>query len=114
MLQECSFETVSLGYSSFCPLFTKEEFEAYGYYFDLCFHYNNGFGSPVSGALGIGWVEEVVSRLTGERLTSTHSSVNTTLSGDPTYFPLDQTIYVDASHDTSITAMLGMFFSSLC
>lgn len=31
-------ETISLGYSSFCPLFTEAEFMAYGYTYDLEFY----------------------------------------------------------------------------
>lgn len=41
MLYLCSYETVALGYSAFCPLFTQEDFEAYGYYFDIVFHYKS-------------------------------------------------------------------------
>lgn len=35
MLQLCSYETDALGYSAFCPLFTKQDFENYEYYYDL-------------------------------------------------------------------------------
>jgi len=35
MLQLCSYETDSLGYSAFCGLFSAQDFENYEYYFDL-------------------------------------------------------------------------------
>ena len=35
MLELCSYETDALGYSSFCNLFTQEDFLNYEYYFDL-------------------------------------------------------------------------------
>lgn len=35
MLQLCSYETVALGYSVFCGLFSEEDFLNYEYYFDL-------------------------------------------------------------------------------
>jgi len=33
----CAYETVALGYSNFCPLFTKEEWQGYEYDLDLQF-----------------------------------------------------------------------------
>ena len=124
-----SDETVALGSSAFCPLFTTKELEGYEYYHDLfvsplwaldssdtacrAFHYSYGFGSPISAAMGIGWVQErmctpsmgfklsrspaVVSRLTQEPIAATNSSTNSTITSDPSLFPLDQSIYVDAS-----------------
>jgi hypothetical protein len=35
MLQLCSYETDALGYSSFCKLFTAEDFRNYEYYYDI-------------------------------------------------------------------------------
>lgn len=31
MMDNCAYETVSLGYSEFCDLFTKDEWKAYEY-----------------------------------------------------------------------------------
>jgi hypothetical protein len=44
MQQLCSYETVALGYSAFCDLFTEEEWLSYDYKFDLSFWYSNGPG----------------------------------------------------------------------
>ncbi|KAG8816269.1 hypothetical protein FRC17_000379 [Serendipita sp. 399] len=104
----CAYETVALGYSSFCPLFTEEEWEGFEYTNDLYFWYESGFGSPVARALGSGYVLELLSRLTQIPIRSSSSqptkssstfSVNTTLDADPLMFPLDQPLYVDATHD---------------
>jgi hypothetical protein len=35
MLQLCSYKTQALGYSTFCGLFSEEDFLNYEYYFDL-------------------------------------------------------------------------------
>ena len=63
----CPYETVALGYSSFCDLFTVEEWKAFQYRFDIMWWYGSGFGSPVARASGIGYVQELVSRLTHSR-----------------------------------------------
>ncbi|KAF8752010.1 histidine acid phosphatase family [Rhizoctonia solani] len=63
----CPYETVALGYSKFCELFTQEEWEGFHYALDLGFWYNDVFGSPISLALGAGWVTEMVARLTHTR-----------------------------------------------
>lgn len=52
--------------------------------------------------MGIGWVSELVSRLTQEPIQTANSSTNATLTSDPAYFPLDQSIYVDASESLLI------------
>lgn len=35
MLELCSYETVALGYSAFCDLFSQQDYLNYEYYFDL-------------------------------------------------------------------------------
>nr|GAT44528.1 acid phosphatase [Mycena chlorophos] len=114
MQQTCSYETVALGYSAFCDLFTQEEWEGYEYSIDLSFWYNNGPGNPATAAMGVGWVQELVSRLTGERLTQANTTTNLTLDADPITFPLNQPIFVDATHDTILsTIVVAMNFTSM-
>jgi hypothetical protein len=60
----CAYETVALGYSSFCPLFKKSEWKAYEYRSDLYWWYSGSFGYPQARAQGVGWLQELVSRLT--------------------------------------------------
>jgi hypothetical protein len=57
-------QTVALGYSKFCELFTKEEWDGFDHALDLYFWYGSGFGSPVARVQGIGYVQELVARLT--------------------------------------------------
>ena len=119
MLQLCSYETNALGYSAFCGLFTEQDFRNYEYYFDLTFYYNNGFvsfalyrltitmlnvhvqGSPVAAAQGKGYLEEFVARLQMQALTEYNSTTNATLDQNNITFPLDQSIYADATHEVS-------------
>ncbi|KAJ6537936.1 phosphoglycerate mutase-like protein [Mycena capillaripes] len=114
MQQTCAYETVALGYSAFCDLFTEEEWKGYEYSVDLSFWYNNGPGNPAIAAQGIGWVQELVSRLTQTRITEFASSVNGTIVSSNVTFPLSQPIFVDATHDTVISAIVvAMNFTSL-
>lgn len=53
---------------------------------------------------GIGYVQELVSRLTKTRITKFDTSVNRTLVESNVTFPFDQPIYVDATHDVIISA----------
>ncbi|WAQ83763.1 hypothetical protein PtA15_4A211 [Puccinia triticina] len=76
------------------------------YYSDLMFWYAYSFGSPTAAAIGKGWVEELVSRLTQEPIKNYDSSTNSTLDSNPITFPLDQPIYVDATHDTVISCIV--------
>lgn len=114
MQQTCAYETVALGYSAFCDLFTEEEWKGYEYSVDLSFWYNNGPGNPATAAQGIGWVQELVSRLTQKPITTFTSSVNQTIVSNNITFPLLQPIFVDATHDTVIsTIVVAMNFTSL-
>ncbi|KAL0951349.1 hypothetical protein HGRIS_008053 [Hohenbuehelia grisea] len=113
MQQLCAYETVALGYSEFCGLFTKKEWEGFAYFYDLDFWYRTGPGNPAASAQGIGYVEELVSRLTQTRITECNSSLNCTNVQDDVTFPLDQPIYVDATHDTAMTEIYtAMNFTS--
>jgi len=103
----CAYETVALGYSSFCPLFTKEEWEGFDYSFDLGFWYASGFGSPVGRAQGIGYVQELVARLTKTPIRTHNSTTNSTLDDNPITFPLDgRALYVDATHEVTVVNIL--------
>ncbi|KAH9937170.1 histidine phosphatase superfamily [Fomitopsis serialis] len=97
MQQLCAYETVALGYSEFCSLFTDEE------PFLLVWRWP---WKPAAAAQGIGYVQELVARLTKKPLTSFDTSTNGTLDGNNITFPLNQPIYVDASHDTVIASII--------
>ncbi|KAH9847991.1 phosphoglycerate mutase-like protein [Lenzites betulinus] len=102
MQQLCAYETVALGYSKFCELFTEEEWKGFDYAVDLYFWYNSAFGSPVARGLGIGYVQELLARLTHTPIPSHNSSTNSTLDDNPATFPLDQSLYVDATHEVVV------------
>ncbi|GAA6060764.1 hypothetical protein JCM10212_006744 [Sporobolomyces blumeae] len=114
MAQLCAYESVALGYSSFCPLFTEEEFRVFEHAYDIQFHGNNGFGSPVAAAQGLGYLQELTSRLQHQLITNFSMEVNQTLDGNTQTFPLNQSIYADAAHEVSImNALVALNLTSL-
>ncbi|CDW99135.1 hypothetical protein [Sporisorium scitamineum] len=63
--------------------------------------------SPNGKAQGIGWVTEFLDRLSNTSWSAdTITTENSTLDSNPTYFPLDQPIYVDFTHDDIILSVL--------
>ncbi|GAA5903405.1 histidine phosphatase family protein [Sporobolomyces salmoneus] len=107
MLQLCAYETVALGYSEFCSLFTDEEFRVFEHYYDIEFYGNNGPGSPVAAAQGLGYLQELVSRLNHTLITDfSNPAANQTLDGNTVTFPLNQSIAADAGHEVSIADAL--------
>ncbi|KAI0342559.1 phosphoglycerate mutase-like protein [Trametopsis cervina] len=107
--QLCAYEaghTVAIGYSQFCELFTEEEWKGFDYALDLYFWYDSAFGSPVARVEGIGYIQELVARLTHTPIAVHNSSTNATLDDNPTTFPLDQSLYVDATHEVVVLYVL--------
>ncbi|KAG1837949.1 histidine phosphatase superfamily [Suillus tomentosus] len=114
MQELCALETVALGYSKFCDLFTEEEWEGYEYYANLDFWYTCGPGNPTGAAQGLGYVQELVSRLTHTPINVWNSSTNGTLDSSNITFPLDQPIYVDFTHGVGIASVVtALNFTSL-
>jgi hypothetical protein len=105
----CSYETVALGFSHFCGLFTWDEWEGYEYALDIAFSAGTAFGSPVGRAIGVGYVEEVLARMQHHTIASSHSQINTTLDNNTATFPVDQAINLDFSHDANIISILVAF-----
>ena len=102
----CAYETNALGYSHFCSLFTKEEWENFEYDVDLQFQMNSGFMNPGGKALGMGYATELLDRLSKQKFTGPQTEQNSTLDKNSTYFPLDQKLYADFTHDASIQMIL--------
>lgn len=109
LMSLCAYETVALGYSSFCNLFTFQEWEGYEYAVDINFAEDFGFQSPVGRALGIAYVEEVLARMTNHYLTVATGSANITLDNNAASFPLNQSLFFDFSHDVQIMSILTAF-----
>ncbi|KAK5093445.1 hypothetical protein LTR70_004806 [Exophiala xenobiotica] len=107
----CPYETVAYGYSNWCNLFTYEEWQGFEYSIDLQFQGNDGFLSPTGRGVGIGYVEELYARLQGHlyNLAPGATNVNRTLDTVETTFPLNQSLYMDFSHDTNIYSILTAF-----
>jgi hypothetical protein len=64
--------------------------------------YGSAFGSPVARVQGIGWIQELVARLTQTPIATHNSSTNSTLNDNPITFPLGQSLYVDATHEVVV------------
>ncbi|KAJ5557963.1 hypothetical protein N7461_001935 [Penicillium sp. DV-2018c] len=107
MLNMCPYEYATLGQSSFCALFTEQEWRDFEYFIDLQFYGDYGFGSPSGRAQGIGYVEELAARLQHKLITSSDSSINSTYDDNTKTFPLDQPLYMDMSHDDIIVSVLA-------
>lgn len=116
LMDLCSFHTVAITpeasvLSPFCKLFTETEWHHYDYYQTLGKYYKYGPGHSLGPAQGIGFVNELVSRLTNTPV-SDSTNVNHTLDSDPATFPLELPLYADFSHDNtmvSIYSALGLF-----
>ena len=72
------------------------------------FYYNNGPGSPVSAAQGKGFLQEWVARFT-QTYPAALSALNETFDNGPTFFPLNQSIYADATHEVVVLDALTAF-----
>ncbi|RSH79544.1 uncharacterized protein EHS24_001596 [Apiotrichum porosum] len=72
-------------------------FENLAYVIDLEFYYLTGPGAQTAAAQGKGWVEEFLARLTHTPIAKWNSNTNSTLDGNTETFPVNQTIYADAS-----------------
>ncbi|KAA1122069.1 hypothetical protein PGTUg99_025758 [Puccinia graminis f. sp. tritici] len=114
LMQLCIFESIAdEKLSRLCGIFEHGDWPGYGYYYDLDKYYNHGLGNRLGQAEGISYVAELIARLTGDRkwVEQDESKVNQTLDRSWATFPLNQSSYVDFSHDNqmiSILAALGI------
>ncbi|KAL4081289.1 histidine phosphatase superfamily, partial [Scleroderma yunnanense] len=108
----CAFETLFHGKTSpFCDLFTFDEYEAHEYYNDLSKFYKTGPGNPFGPVQGVGYVNELLARLTSQPVRD-DTQTNSTLDSSPDTFPLNRTFYADFSHDNQMVAIysaMGLF-----
>ncbi|OQE21273.1 hypothetical protein PENSTE_c012G05655 [Penicillium steckii] len=105
----CPYETISLGYSDFCDIFTYDDWEGYEYLMDIEFAAISGFMSPTGRAQGIAWVEEFLARVEGHFLDvpANITGANVTLDTNPVTFPLNQSLYFEFTHDANIISVLA-------
>lgn len=102
----CAYETAYIGDSSFCGLFTEDEWAGFEVTLDTEYYYDYAWGNPTGRAQGIGYLQELLARLQSQYIASSDSSVNATLDNNPTTFPLGQAFYADFSHDDIIISVL--------
>lgn len=76
---------------------------------DLYFSGDSGFQSKTGRAVGLGYQQEVIARLKNHTLGYSGSNINTTLDSSTDTFPLNQSLYLDFSHDTNIISVLTAF-----
>ncbi|OAA69020.1 3-phytase B precursor [Cordyceps fumosorosea ARSEF 2679] len=103
-MELCPFETVaspSLALSPFCRAFSVDEWRSYDYHQSLEKWYVYGPGRDLASSQGVGFVNELLARLTGQPVRD-HTSTNSTLDGSPATFPLDRALYADFSHDNGM------------
>ncbi|KAK0648723.1 histidine phosphatase superfamily [Cercophora newfieldiana] len=67
MMELCGYESVIRGSSPFCnlDLFSPDEWLAWEYTADIMYHYNTGYGSSVSGVIGLPWFKAAADLLMG-------------------------------------------------
>ncbi|KAK6544748.1 hypothetical protein TWF694_001434 [Orbilia ellipsospora] len=102
LLTICPFYTVLRGdISEFCRLFTPEEFKQFNYYQTLRKYYRYGPGNDLGPAQGIGFVNELIGRLTNTEVKDS-TSTNKTATG-----PVDKKLYADFTHDNDMVAVFS-------
>jgi hypothetical protein len=115
----CPFNTVASpigSLSPFCHLFPHEEWQQYDYYESLGKWYGYGNGNYFGATNGVGFVNELIARMTNSPVDD-HTSTNLTLDSQPATFPTDKAhaLFADFSHDNDITgvfAALGLYNST--
>lgn len=113
LMDMCAFDTVSKSAdgstkSPFCAFFTDEEWTHYNYYYSLSKYYGYGAGNPLGPTQGVGFVNELIARLTRSPVHD-HTTTNSTLDAPgAASFPLGKSIYADFTHDNG---MIPIFFA---
>ncbi|KAF9477842.1 phytase [Pholiota conissans] len=108
----CPFESAAKEETSpFCAIFTADDFAQFEYFGDLDKFYGTGYGQALGPVQGVGYVNELLARLTGTSVNDS-TQTNRTLDASPVTFPLDRSVYADFSHDNQMAAIyaaLGLF-----
>ncbi|KAH0294072.1 phosphoglycerate mutase-like protein [Aureobasidium namibiae CBS 147.97] len=102
----CAYEHGFLGMSDFCDFFTADEWYGFESTLDIAYYYDYGYGNPTGRAQGIGYVQELLARLTHQYIFASNSSVNSSITNNSRDFPLDRPFYADFSHDDIIVSVL--------
>lgn len=116
LMDLCPFETVAAtdgAVSKFCELFSEKEWHQYDYYQSLGKYYGYGPGNPLGPTQGVGFVNELIARLTDSAVVD-NTSTNRTLDSSPATFPVGSSskLFADFSHDNDLTgifASIGLY-----
>ncbi|KAF5376193.1 hypothetical protein D9757_009309 [Collybiopsis confluens] len=112
LMSLCAFDSVATdAISDWCGLFDKEEWKWFEYEMDLNKYYGTGYGQPLGPVEGVGYINELIARLTSTPVNDS-TQTNSTLDSSPLTFPLNRTIYADFSHDNQLIAIfsaMGLF-----
>ncbi|CCC06973.1 hypothetical protein SMACR_00997 [Sordaria macrospora] len=91
--------------SPFCTLFNPQDFTIYDYLQSLGKYYGYGPGNSLASTQGVGYVNELLARLTRSPVVD-NTTTNSTLTGNEETFPLNRTVYADFSHDNDMMGIL--------
>ncbi|KAI0089102.1 phytase [Irpex rosettiformis] len=114
LISLCPFETVAyLKKSPWCTLFESipNAFDGFEYTGDLDKFYKTGYGQYLGPVQGVGYMNELVARLT-ESPVRDQTQTNHSVDDFPYTFPLNRTLYLDFSHDNQMIAIfsaMGLF-----
>lgn len=116
LINMCPFVSVGTGNrSEWCDLFDDlDAFGGYEYWGSLDKYYNTGYGQPLGPVNGVGYINELLARLTDTPVNDS-TSTNSTLDTSPATFPLGRALYADFTHDNlmiAVYAAMGMFAQS--
>jgi len=116
----CPHTTPTPQSNDFCKLFTADAWYGYEYWNDISTCYNStGLGEPkgLGRVRGVGYVNELLSRLTGNCtfVDNDRTQVNHTVddSAPSATFPLDRGLYADFTHDHQLITIYGAM-GTLC
>ncbi|KAG6030723.1 hypothetical protein E4U19_000295 [Claviceps sp. Clav32 group G5] len=104
MMDLCPFNTVASTKkvpSSFCRLFSKQEWQSYNYYQSLRKWHTYGPGNPMASTQGVGYVNELIARLTKTPVKD-NTTTDADLDSNPATFPLGRSLYADFTHDNTL------------
>ncbi|KZT68433.1 phytase [Daedalea quercina L-15889] len=96
----------SKAHSKFCDLFAEDEWPAFEYHGDVEKYYKTGPGNALGPVQGVGYVNELLARLTGSPIQD-HTQHNASLP-----FPLHKRVYADFTHENlmvAVYAAMGLF-----
>lgn len=109
LMDLCPFDTItdpSAKLSPFCQIFNQDEWLSYDYYQSLEKWYVYGPGRKLAPTQGVGYVNELIARMTGQPVQD-HTTTNTTLDSSEKTFPLDRKLYADFTHDNTMMTIYG-------